>query len=290
MNIKKLIKEEIINVLKAINEAPISDPLLKSLRIQIPGEKFPELKTWWEYEPEDIMAYVYWHQGQLPPTGPKFEKEWQNIVKQLHRNYPIPASELDRVLPKMDLDDRTERAISVGAPGMGEAKDPYTPTYGTGDVVHDCPKHVQETISGKKGKVVAHSLNEIGEVNYVDVDFGTGKVYHDIPTKKLRILEGQTHEHAVKAEPSLNERPIIRSRVDYSTMDLRSNIDIKWTSPDDMENDLRQWLDAVHSASGPGLVREVGMTLKAIGIDLMKDASVAPGDVGKPVGAADKFQ
>ena len=205
MNIKKLIKEEIINVLKAINEAPISDPLLKSLRIQIPGEKFPELKTWWEYEPEDIMAYVYWHQGQLPPTGPKFEKEWQNIVKQLHRNYPIPASELDRVLPKMDLDDRTEREISVDAPEMGEAKDPYKPTYGTGDVVHDCPKHVQETISGKKGKVIAHSLNEAGEVNYVDVDFGTGKVYHDIPTKKLKILEGRTHEHVTKAEPHLRE-------------------------------------------------------------------------------------
>ena len=203
MNIKKLIKEEIINVLKAINEAPISDPLLKSLRIQIPGEKFPELKTWWEYEPEDIMAYVYWHQGQLPPTGPKFEKEWQNIVKQLHRNYPIPASELDRVLPKMDLDDRTERAISVGAPMEG--KDTYKPTFGTGDVVHDCPKHVQEMISGKKGKVVAHSLNEAGQVNYVDVDFGTGKVYHDIPTKKLKILEGRTHEHATKAEPHLSE-------------------------------------------------------------------------------------
>ena len=31
-----------------------------------------------EYEPEDIMTYVYWHQGQLPPTGPKFEKEWNN--------------------------------------------------------------------------------------------------------------------------------------------------------------------------------------------------------------------
>jgi len=168
--------------------------------------------------------------------------------------------------------------------------DDFKPEFGTGDVVHDCPKHVQEVKSGKKGKVVAHSLNESGEVNFVDVDFGTGKVFRDIPTKKLRVLEGQTHEHAVKAEPSLNERPITRSRVDYSTMDLRSNIDIKWTSTDDMENDLRQWLEAVHSASGPGLVREVGMTLKAIGIDLMKDASVAPGDVGKPVGAADKFQ
>ena len=86
-----------------------------------------------------------------------------------------------------------------------EGKDTYKPTFGTGDVVHDCPKHVQEMISGKKGKVVAHSLNEAGQVNYVDVDFGTGKVYHDIPTKKLKILEGRTHEHATKAEPHLSE-------------------------------------------------------------------------------------
>jgi len=183
--------------------------------------------------------------------------------------------------------------------------DAYKPEFGTGDVVHDCPKHVQEVKSGKKGKVVAHSLNEAGQVNYVDVDFGTGKVFRDIPTKKLRVLEGQTHEHAVKAEPKLNERPITRSRVDYSTMHLKSNIDKKWYSTDDMENDLRQWLEAVHSASGPQLVRELGLTLKDIGTAMVKDASKAPGtsyrpgdryggggeagDVGRPAGAATKF-
>jgi len=126
MNIKKLIREEIVKIFKELNEAlPANDPILKKLRTQIPGEKFPELKTWWEYEPEDIMTYVYWHQGLLPPTGPKFEKEWNNIVKQLHRNYPIPAEELDRVLPKMDLDDRTEREISVDAPSLGETTKTY---------------------------------------------------------------------------------------------------------------------------------------------------------------------
>ena len=101
-----------------LNEGPGNDPALKSLRTQIPGEKFPELKTWWEYEPDDIMTYVYWHQGQLPPTGPQFDKEWKNIVKQLHGKYPIPAN----VLPSVDMDADTERAISVDAPGMTEAR------------------------------------------------------------------------------------------------------------------------------------------------------------------------
>ena len=66
-----------------------------------------------------------------------------------------------------------------------EGKDPFVPTYGKGDVVHDCPKHVQEIKTGIKGKVTGHTLNEAGDVNFVDVDFGTGKIFENIPTKKL---------------------------------------------------------------------------------------------------------
>ena len=165
--------------------------------------------------------------------------------------------------------------------------DHFKPEFGTGDVVHDCPKHVQEVKSGKKGKVVAHSLNEAGEVNYVDVDFGTGKVFRDIPTKKLRVLEGRTHEHATKAEPNLSERPITRSKVDYSTMDIVSNIDIKWTSTEDMENDLTQWVSAVLAASSPQLAREVGMKLKEVGVNIIKGQDVGGED--RPAGAASKF-
>ena len=165
--------------------------------------------------------------------------------------------------------------------------DAFKPEFGTGDVVHDCPKHVQEVKSGKKGKVVAHSLNESGQVNYVDVDFGTGKVFRDIPTKKLRVLEGQTHEHATKAEPKLNERPITRAKVDYSTMDLVSNIDVKWSSTDDMESDLTQWVSAVLAASGPQLAREVGMKLKEVGVNIIKGQNIDGEDA--PPGVASKF-
>jgi len=85
----------------------------------------------------------------------------------------------------------------------------------------------------------------------------------------------------------LNERPITRSRVDYSTMDLKSNIDIKWSSTEDMENDLRQWLEAVFSSSGPQLMREVGLALKEIGVSAIKDGDVGGED--RPAGAATKF-
>jgi len=95
-----------------LNEGPGSDPMLKSLRTRIPGEKFPDLNTWWEYQPDDIMTYVYWHQGQLPPTGTQFDKEWINIVKQLHSKHPIPAD----VLPSVDLDRDAMDAIMQDAP------------------------------------------------------------------------------------------------------------------------------------------------------------------------------
>jgi len=97
---------------ETLSEGPGNDPLLKSLRTRIPGEKFPDLKVWWEYEPEDIMTYVYWHQGQLPPTGPKFDKEWISIVKQLHVKHPIPSD----VLPHVDLDRDAMDAIMHDAP------------------------------------------------------------------------------------------------------------------------------------------------------------------------------
>jgi len=116
---------------RTLNEGPVNDPMLKSLRTRVKGEKFPNLKFWWEYEPSDIMTYVYWHQGQLPPTGKSFEKEYANIVKQLHVKYPIPSS----ALPKLDVDDRTERELSVDAPGRNENKiTEGTKAYELGDM------------------------------------------------------------------------------------------------------------------------------------------------------------
>jgi len=58
------------------------------------------------------MTYVYWHQGQLPPTGQAFDKEWVSIVKQLHSKHPIPAE----ALPSVDLDRKAMDAIMQDAP------------------------------------------------------------------------------------------------------------------------------------------------------------------------------
>ena len=96
----------------------LNDPILKKLRTLPKGNLLPPLNKWWEAQPEDLLSAVYWSKGQLPPRDPKkFEQAYNDIVKQLHVKYPIPAE----VLPKIDVDDETERALSVDAPGMNEA-------------------------------------------------------------------------------------------------------------------------------------------------------------------------
>ena len=96
----------------------LNDPILKKLRTLPKGNLLPPLNTWWEAQPEDLLSAVYWSKGQLPPRDPKkFEQAYNDIVKQLHVKYPIPPE----VLPKIDVDDETERALSVDAPGMNEA-------------------------------------------------------------------------------------------------------------------------------------------------------------------------
>ena len=74
-----------------------------------------------------------------------------------------------------------------------------------------------------------------------------------------------------KGQKAINERPIQRSKVDYSTMKLKSNIDQKWTSTQEMEFDLRQWAGAVLSASGPELAKEIGLMMKEIGMQIIKN-------------------
>ncbi len=107
---------------QTLNEGPYNDPALKALRLRTPGEDFPEVSKWWEYEPEDIIRYVYWHQGQLPPTGPKMEKEWANLVKQLHIKYPIPADAEGH----LDMDTIGEARPMASGPYVGKGR-PFQP-------------------------------------------------------------------------------------------------------------------------------------------------------------------
>ena len=50
--------------------------------------RWPDLSKWWEEDKDDIMSVAYWAQDQLPPSDPeKYEKNWQNIKRQLTEKY-----------------------------------------------------------------------------------------------------------------------------------------------------------------------------------------------------------
>jgi hypothetical protein len=89
-----------------LTEGPMNDPALKSLRIKSKGELMPKLSQWWEYDPDDVMRFVYWGKGMLPPHDEKIrEREWANIVKQLHVKYPIPADAKGMVDPSEGINE-----------------------------------------------------------------------------------------------------------------------------------------------------------------------------------------
>lgn len=49
-------------------------------------------ERWWENDHGDLMSYIYWRKGQLPPSRPSaYAKNWNNIVKQLSAKNPPPA-------------------------------------------------------------------------------------------------------------------------------------------------------------------------------------------------------
>ena len=98
-------------------------------------------------------------------------------------------------------------------------------------------------------------------------DLLEGYAWEREPGKPLPTLKDVADKH-------LKEAPISRAKVDYSTANLKSNIDIKWSTTEIMENDLRQWLEATFQAVGPNVVREIGLTLKEIGISAIKDGSL----------------
>ena len=69
----------------------------KSQLRKIIKESLNEIKTvpsrWWEYDPDEVMADIYWQRRQIPPTDPKEkEEQWQSIKAQLEKRYPVTES------------------------------------------------------------------------------------------------------------------------------------------------------------------------------------------------------
>ena len=60
------------------------------------------------------------------------------------------------------------------------------------------------------------------------------------------------------------------NEVDYSTMKLKSNIDQKWSSVEDMRSDLVQWIQASVAASGTEMLEDIEEEYDLIGKEILK--------------------
>tara|TARA_R110000824_G_scaffold396554_1_gene598105 strand:- start:112 stop:408 length:297 start_codon:yes stop_codon:yes gene_type:complete len=74
--LKKLIREEL---------AEYSRPgrLVKEV-----SRGMPNMKEWWNEDPKDVMSFVYWLKGQLPPAGEDWDAAWESLKQQLEKRHP----------------------------------------------------------------------------------------------------------------------------------------------------------------------------------------------------------
>lgn len=73
----------------------------------------------------------------------------------------------------------------------------------------------------------------------------------NLKSQYKRLFEGKARS---------NDQKLLKE--DYSTMRLKSNIDQKWQTADDMAGDMQQWLSSIYSSGGEQVYQEVMDILK----------------------------
>jgi hypothetical protein len=51
----------------------------------------PNMKEWWNEDPKDVMSFVYWLKGQVPPAGESWAAAWESLAQQLEKRHPAPG-------------------------------------------------------------------------------------------------------------------------------------------------------------------------------------------------------
>jgi len=75
-----------------VNEGDFMDKPMPEIKSKDNAFNLAPPERWWENDPEDLMRFVYWKKGQLPPSRPSaYAKNWNNIVKKLSASNPPPA-------------------------------------------------------------------------------------------------------------------------------------------------------------------------------------------------------
>ena len=81
--LKKLIREEL-----AEYSRPGREPGGPGMEVR---RGMPNMKEWWNEDPKDVMSFVYWLKGQLPPAGEDWATAWESLAQQLEKRHPSPG-------------------------------------------------------------------------------------------------------------------------------------------------------------------------------------------------------
>ena len=84
----------------------------------------------------------------------------------------------------------------------------------------------------------------------------------DKKADKTDIKLGAENDLAIEKDKDGNDVYAGGLKEDYSTMRLKSNIDQKWGSSKDMQNDLRQWFEASMQSGGYDLIDDIVSALE----------------------------
>lgn len=137
---------------------------------------FPNLKEWWNEDPDEIMSFLYWRKGQLPPSkfkGNAWARNWYKIAQNLAKKSPPPA---DYEMPEKPEPMEQECSRCSGRGWWPANDEACFKCDGKGTVVEADDHHAGEVEAG------AHSGMPTGDfdVNTTDVSEIADAVIDDL--------------------------------------------------------------------------------------------------------------
>ena len=100
-------------------------------------------------------------------------------------------------------------------------------------------------------------LDDLLHTDKIDDQEYDGKSFQPKLDKSPKAKTGEENDLAIEKDKKGRDVYAVGLTEDYTTMRLKSNIDQKWKTEQDMEEDLVAWFDASVAAGGQELGQEI---------------------------------
>ena len=127
------------------------------------NENFPNMKKWWKEDKKEVMSFIYYLQGQLPPNNKdKYKKAWVSIAKQLQKKTPAPTNIYKKIVGE-SLDEGKKRYNVMY--GVGSSK--YTVNFHNGKSKHKDGSDFFDIAIFKNKRDLAKKINDLTKQGYI---------------------------------------------------------------------------------------------------------------------------